>query len=70
MRFRGKRAFGREKHAPGRRFQREVGGVRIDPNDAGNPERIAAATASLALDAAAFMAGTALRVDGSGLDRL
>jgi hypothetical protein len=43
MRFRGKRAFGREKHAPGRRFQREVGGVRIDPNDAGNPERIAAA---------------------------
>ena len=43
MRFRGKSAFGREKHAPGRRFQREVGGVRIDPNDAGNPERIAAA---------------------------
>ena len=43
---------------------------KIDRNDVGKPEDIAAAIAFLASEDAAFVTGTALRVDGGRLDRL
>ncbi len=46
------------------------GAEKIDPKDVGKPEDVAAAVAFLASDDAAFITGTALRVDGGRLDRL
>jgi NAD(P)-dependent dehydrogenase (short-subunit alcohol dehydrogenase family) len=46
------------------------GAEKIDPKDVGKPEDVAAAIAFLASDDAAFITGTALRVDGGRLDRL
>jgi NAD(P)-dependent dehydrogenase (short-subunit alcohol dehydrogenase family) len=46
------------------------GAEKIDPRDVGKPEDVAAAVAFLASDDAAFITGTALRVDGGRLDRL
>lgn len=46
------------------------GAETIDKADVGRPEDIAAAIAFLASDDAAFIDGTALRVDGGRLDRL
>ena len=46
------------------------GAEKIDPKDVGKPEHVAAAVAFLASDDAAFITGTALRVDGGRLDRL
>ena len=46
------------------------GAEKIDPKDVGRPEDVAAAIAFLASDDAAFITGTALRVDGGRLDRL
>lgn len=46
------------------------GAEKIDPKDVGRPEDIAAAVAFLASEDAAFITGTALRVDGGRLDRL
>ncbi len=46
------------------------GAKKIDPKDVGRPEDIAAAVAFLASEDAAFITGTALRVDGGRLDRL
>ena len=46
------------------------GAEKIDPKDVGKPEDLAAAIAFLASDDAAFVDGTALRVDGGRLDRL
>ena len=43
---------------------------KIDKNDVGKPENIAAAAAYLASDDAAFITGTSLRVDGGRLARL
>ena len=46
------------------------GAEKIDPKDVGRPEDVAAAVAFLAPEDAAFITGTALRVDGGRLDRL
>lgn len=46
------------------------GAERIDPNDVGKPEEVAAAIAFLASDDASFVHGSALRVDGGRLDAL
>jgi NAD(P)-dependent dehydrogenase (short-subunit alcohol dehydrogenase family) len=46
------------------------GAEKIDKKDVGRPEDVAAAIAFLASDDAAFITGTALRVDGGRLDRL
>ncbi|HEY8565298.1 MAG TPA: glucose 1-dehydrogenase [Beijerinckiaceae bacterium] len=46
------------------------GAEKIDPKDVGRPEDVAAAVAFLASDDAAFITGSALRVDGGRLDRL
>ncbi|PZR80634.1 MAG: oxidoreductase [Stutzerimonas stutzeri] len=46
------------------------GAEKIEPKDVGRPEDIAAAVAFLASEDAAFITGTALRVDGGRLDRL
>jgi meso-butanediol dehydrogenase / (S,S)-butanediol dehydrogenase / diacetyl reductase len=46
------------------------GAEKIDPKDVGKPEDVAAAVAFLASDDAAFITGTALRVDGGRLDKL
>ncbi len=48
----------------------KAGAEKIDPKDVGKPEDVAAAIAFLASDDAAFITGTALRVDGGRLDRL
>ena len=46
------------------------GEEKIQTNDVGKPEDIAAAIAFLASSEAAFIQGAALRVDGGRLDRL
>ena len=46
------------------------GAEKLDPKDVGRPQDVAAAVAFLASDDAAFITGTALRVDGGRLDRL
>ena len=46
------------------------GAEKIDPAQVGTPASIAAAAAFLASEDAAFITGTALRVDGGRLDRL
>jgi NAD(P)-dependent dehydrogenase (short-subunit alcohol dehydrogenase family) len=46
------------------------GAEKVDRSMVGKPEDIAAAIAFLASDDAAFITGTALRVDGGRLDRL
>ena len=48
----------------------ESGAEKIDPADVGKPENIAAATAFLASDDAAFVTGASLAVDGGRLARL
>ncbi len=42
----------------------------VDPHDVGKPEQVAAAILYLASDAASFVQGEAMRVDGGRLDRL
>jgi NAD(P)-dependent dehydrogenase (short-subunit alcohol dehydrogenase family) len=46
------------------------GAEKLDPADVGRPEDVAAAVAFLASEDAAFITGSALRVDGGRLDRL
>lgn len=46
------------------------GAETVDPAQVGKPEDVAAAAAFLASDEAAFITGSALRVDGGRLDRL
>jgi NAD(P)-dependent dehydrogenase (short-subunit alcohol dehydrogenase family) len=46
------------------------GAEKVDPQDVGKPEEVAAAIAFLASDEARFVQGAALRVDGGRLDHL
>ena len=46
------------------------GAEKVDPKDVGKPEEVASAIAFLASDAASFVQGSSLRVDGGRLDAL
>jgi meso-butanediol dehydrogenase / (S,S)-butanediol dehydrogenase / diacetyl reductase len=48
----------------------QSGAETIDPSDVGSPDDVASAVVYLASDAASFVTGTAIRVDGGRLSRL